>query len=210
MKPSDEAVRRQRLDDAVVARRRATVLLTAAEAAAVYDRMARELAERVADADPVVLAVMNGGAFTAVELARRFEFPCEFAYVHATRYGDALRGGELRWRVEPARELAGRTVVLVDDILDEGLTLAGLVAALEQRGVARLVKAVFAVKRLARPVDRPRVDVAGTQVDDVYVFGCGMDYRGYWRGAPELLALAAEDAGAAAESPVSGEVESAL
>ena len=177
------------LAEAIAARRDATCVLSAAEAAAVYDRMAAEVTVRVAAANPVMLAVMNGGAFTAVELARRLDFPFEFAYVHATRYGDALRGGELHWRVEPAAELAGRTVLLVDDILDEGLTLAALDAALRERGVARVVSAVFAEKRLSKPRERPAVDIAGTEIDDLYVFGCGMDYRGYWRGLPELLAV---------------------
>ncbi|HEX6996450.1 MAG TPA: hypoxanthine-guanine phosphoribosyltransferase [Gammaproteobacteria bacterium] len=178
-----------RLDDAITARRAARVLLTADEVGAVYDRMARSIAGIVAECNPVVLAVMHGGVFTAVELCRRFDFAYEFGYVHATRYAGGLEGGTLDWHVEPRPELEGRTVLVVDDILDEGLTLAALEHALRERRVAALYKAVFAVKNLRRPVERPAVDWAGTEVPDVYVFGCGMDYRGYWRGVPELLAV---------------------
>src|SRR5690606_14963576 len=99
----------------------------------------------------------------------------------------------LDWHVEPRPELEGRAVLVVDDILDAGLTLAALEHALRARRVASLHKAVFAVKELRQPIERPTVDFAGTSVPDVYVFGCGMDYRGYWRGIPELLAVAAED-----------------
>lgn len=178
-----------RLDEAIAAKRGARRLLSADEVAAVYDRMASSIAAELSGSNPVVLAVMHGGVFTGVELCRRFDFPYEFAYVHVTRYENRLEGGALDWRVEPQSELEGRTVLVVDDILDVGLTLAALEKALAERNVARLYKAVFAVKELARPVDRPSVDFAGTRVPDVYVFGCGMDYRGYWRGWPELLAV---------------------
>ncbi len=179
-----------RLEDAMAARRDARVLLAADEVAAVYDRMALAITKAVAERNPVVLAVMHGGVFTAVELCKRFDFPYEFGYVHATRYAGGLTGGALDWHVEPPPWLEGRTVIVVDDILDEGLTLAALERALRDRHVAALYKAVFAVKTLRRPVERPTVDWAGTEVPDVYVFGCGMDYRGYWRGVPELLAVA--------------------
>jgi hypoxanthine phosphoribosyltransferase len=169
-------------------------LLSAAEVGAAYDRMAASISAVLADRNPVVLAVMNGGAFTAIELCRRFDFPYEFAYVHATRYANTLQGGSLDWHVEPRPELEGRTVLVVDDILDVGLTLAALEGALQDRRVAALYKAVFAVKSLRQPVERPAVDFVGVEVADVYVFGCGMDYRGYWRGVPELLAVSADDA----------------
>ena len=183
-----------RLDQAVAVRRNARVLLSSEGVAAVYDRMARSIAEVLAEQNAVVLAVMNGGAFTAIELCRRFDFPYEFGYVHATRYGDALHGGMLDWHVEPRPELEGRTVLVVDDILDAGLTLAELERALRARRVASLYKAVFAVKNLKQPIERPAVDWSGTEVPDVYVFGCGMDYRGYWRGVPELLAVSEGEA----------------
>lgn len=186
-----------RREDAVRARRNARVLLSASEVDAIYDRMAASITTALADLDPVVLAIMNGGAFTAIELCKRFDFPYEFAYVHATRYantltGGTLTGGALDWHVEPRAELAGRAVLVVDDILDAGLTLAALEHALYERRVASLHKAVLAVKDLRQPVERPSVDFAGTSVPDVYVFGCGMDYRGYWRGVPELLAVSSD------------------
>lgn len=178
-----------RMRAAITARREARRLLSAADVSAVYDRMAQAIAATLAEVNPVVLAVMNGGAFTAIELCRRFDFPYEFGYVHVTRYAEGLTGGEIDWRVEPRPELEGRTVLVVDDILDAGLTLAALEHALTERGVARLYKAVFAVKELPDAGERPSVDFEGTRTPNLYVFGCGMDYRGYWRGFPELLAV---------------------
>lgn len=153
--------------------------------------MAQKLAPRLASANPVVLAVMHGGAFAALELCKRFPFPHEFDYVHVTRYRGAMRGGDLEWRVRPRAALAGRTVLVVDDILDRGNTLRALDIELKRLGVRERLTAVLVVKRLARRT-RPRVTVAGLAVDDVYVFGSGMDYRGYWRGLAGIYAVAEE------------------
>ncbi|HEU4618445.1 MAG TPA: hypoxanthine-guanine phosphoribosyltransferase [Gammaproteobacteria bacterium] len=179
-------------EEAAVVRRAARRLLTAAEVDAAMRRMAEEIAARLQKANPVVVAVMHGGVFTAVELCRRFDFPYEFAYVHVSRYGRELTGGDLEWHVEPRPSLAGRTILLVDDVLDGGVTLAAIERSVRALGVGEVFKAVFVVKDFERPRSRPAVDFVGVHVDDVYVFGCGMDYKGYWRGWPELLALAQE------------------
>jgi hypoxanthine phosphoribosyltransferase len=175
--------------DAERVRRTARRLYSARDVARALDRMAAELEAPLAHANPVVLAVMHGGAFTAVELCKRFEFPHEFDYVHVTRYAGATRGGRLQWLARPGRALAGRTVLVVDDILDHGKTLRALEVELARSGVARQFSAVLVVKRLAIP-DRPNVAAAGLAVDDVYVFGSGMDYRGYWRGLGGIYAVA--------------------
>ena len=143
--------------------------------------MAAALAPPLAAANPVVLAVMHGGAFAALELSRRFSFPHEFDYVHVTRYRGDVRANKLIWRTRPSKTLAGRSVLVVDDILDHGTTLRALQNELDRIGVAAQRTAVLVVKRRKRSGARPRVDVSGLAVDDLYVFGSGMDYRGYWR-----------------------------
>jgi hypoxanthine phosphoribosyltransferase len=152
--------------------------------------MAGRIAAIVAGENPVVLAVMHGGVFTAVGLCRHFEFPYEFDYLHATRYRNRLTGGDLKWRVRPGPELAGRSVLLVDDVLDRGLTLTELERELRSVGVAQLRTAVLAAKRIEPRADGRAVDFVGVWTEDVYLFGCGMDYKGYWRGLPALYAVA--------------------
>lgn len=171
-------------------RRSARRLYSARDVARALDRMAARLAPRLEHADPVVLAVMHGGAFAALELCKRFRFPHEFDYVHVTRYRGGTRGGSVSWRVRPRKELKGRTVVVVDDILDHGKTLRALDAELGRIGVAKLFRAVLVVKRRARRA-RGRITVAGLTVGDAYVFGSGMDYRGYWRQLGGIHAVAA-------------------
>jgi hypoxanthine phosphoribosyltransferase len=132
---------------------------------------------------------MDGGVFTAVELSRHFAFPQEFDYVDVTRYGRNVTGGALKWRVRPRAALAGRTVLVVDDILDRGQTLRALMAELRRVRVAKAYTAVLVVKQVGGGRPRPRVDAVGLDVADVYVFGCGMDYRGYWRELRGIYAL---------------------
>jgi hypoxanthine phosphoribosyltransferase len=179
--------------DAVAARRAARRIHSARDVSRALTRMAKEIGARLAGTDPVVLAVMQGGVFAAVELSKRFRFPHEFDYVHVTRYAGGTRGGAIEWRVRPGAALAGRTVLIVDDVLDRGHTLHALQRDLRRIGVAAQYTAVLVAKRV-KAKRRPRVDFAGLEVDDVYVFGCGMDYRGYWRGLRALYALA-EDRG---------------
>lgn len=178
--------------DPVAALERSVVLHSVRDVQNAIERMASEIGARLGGANPVVLAVMHGGVFAAVEFCKRFRFPHEFDYVHVTRYGGGTRGGEIEWRVRPSPRLAGRTVLVVDDILDRGCTLQALHAELDALGVAARYTAALVVKRVADAGGRPRVDFAGLAIDDVYVFGCGMDYHGQWRGLPELRALAAD------------------
>src|SRR5262249_31378190 len=162
-------------------RRTARRLYSAREIARVLRRMAAEIAADLAGTDPVVLAVMQGGAFAAIELSRRFRFPHEFDFVHVTRYANSTRGGDIELRVPPSAALKGRTVLVVDDVLDRGHTLRALRAELERIGVARQRTAVLVSKRIPSARARPKADYVGVEVDDVYVFGCGMDYLGRWR-----------------------------
>jgi hypoxanthine phosphoribosyltransferase len=170
--------------------RRARLLYSAREVSRAITRLARKIEATLADTKPVVLAVMHGGVVLAVELCARFKFPYEFDYVHVTRYANQLTGGELEWRVKPNAALAGRTVLIVDDILDRGITLAALREELTAVGVAAQYAAVLVTKRLSDVVDRPAPDFCCFTIDDVYAFGCGMDYKGYWRGLRGLYAIA--------------------
>ena len=177
------------VEEAIEARKMSRQVATEAEVEGALERIANEASAVLAEENPLILAVMQGGAFTAVELCRRFDFPYEFDFIHVTRYGRALTGGELSWRVLPSLSLEGRTVLLVDDILDRGVTLAALNRELRQARVSKLYSAVLVSKILQRGGERVDVDFVGMEVEDAYVFGCGMDYKGYWRGLKALYAV---------------------
>ncbi|HEX9078729.1 MAG TPA: hypoxanthine-guanine phosphoribosyltransferase [Desulfuromonadaceae bacterium] len=154
------------------------------------DRMAAEITERLRDRRPLVLCVMNGGLIVAGQLLPKLRFPLEIDYVHATRYGDKTSGGGLEWKAMPKEELRGRTVLLLDDILDEGVTLDALARHCREQGAAEVCLAVLVEKLHLRKV-RPgmRADFSGLEVGDRFLFGYGLDYKGYWRNAPGIYAV---------------------
>lgn len=168
---------------------RAELIYDADRLAAIYDRMAGEIAELVGDADPVILCVMLGGLVPAAELIKRLDFPFEFDYLHATRYRGETRGGELVWKVSPEITLVDREVLVIDDILDEGTTLHAILDALDAQGAAAVRTAILLTKQHARRDPDLVPDIVGAEVPDRYVFGAGMDYKGYFRQLPAVYAV---------------------
>ena len=171
-------------------RAEADCLATPAVVAAAYDAMANAISNDLAELNPLVYCVMNGGLILAGRLLPRLPFPLELAYLHATRYGHALQGTLLDWRVRPTQDLRDRNVLVLDDILDEGHTLAAIIDYLKQEGAREVHSAVLVHKvhdRKAYP--GMRADFTGLEVADRFLFGGGMDYKGYWRNAPGIYAL---------------------
>ena len=186
------AARDSTLAEAIQIRETARQLVAPAQVSLALDRMAAAATEALAHENPLVLSVMNGGAFTAVELCQRLNFPHELDFVHVTRYDGDLVGGELSWRAWPERDLSGRTVLVVDDIIDHGETLRAICERLRRAGAGNVYVAVLVIKRLDQPRVRVDVDFAGLEIEDVYVFGCGLDYKGYWRGLTGIYAVETE------------------
>jgi hypoxanthine phosphoribosyltransferase len=155
----------------------------------VITRMGEQIGAALCGERAVFLTVMNGGMFFAAPLALALGIDLEFDYVHATRYGNATVGRDVRWLHRPQTPLAGRTVILVDDILDEGYTLAALKEYCVAEGAERVLTAVLCVKRHERRVPGLEADFAGVDVPDRYVFGYGLDYFGQGRNLPAIYAL---------------------
>ncbi|MEW5789943.1 MAG: hypoxanthine-guanine phosphoribosyltransferase [Pseudomonadota bacterium] len=163
----------------------------AAVDAAVRDIAARinaDLAAMAPAEPPLVICVLTGAIVFTGMLLPHLDFPLELDYLHATRYGSATVGGELRWIARPCNSLKGRVVILVDDILDEGVTLHQIQAHCRAEGASRVLTAVLINKVRPRSLTVP-VDYLGLNVPDVYVFGYGMDCSGLWRNAPGVFAL---------------------
>jgi hypoxanthine phosphoribosyltransferase len=156
---------------------------------AAYTSIAEQVTDTLVDSRPLLLPIMMGGMYLCGQLMSRLDFPLELDYLHATRFRDKLEGDDLYWPLEPSKKIAGRTVLLIDDILDQGITLSGITERVKQAGAAEVLSAVLTCKQCSREHD---VDVTfkGVDVPDRYVFGCGMDYKGYWRNLPEIYAVA--------------------
>ncbi len=178
-----------RFEDALRVRANADCLCDEAEVNAAYDRIAVALEREYVNLNPLVLVVMSGGMVPAAELLKRITFAFELDYLHATRYRGATTGGGLLWKRQPQVELTGRHVLVIDDILDEGRTLLAVRKALQEQVPASLKVAVLAEKHPATRVPGAEAEFVGLQLPDRYVFGCGMDYKEYWRQLPGIYAV---------------------
>ncbi len=155
------------------------------------DRLGREISDVLHERFPLVLPVMGGAIVFAGQLLPRLTFPMEFDYLHVSRYRGKTQGGAVEWRVLPGKSVSGRTVLVIDDILDEGETLFAVRQKLVEMGAARVHTAVLADKEIqrAKPI---QADFVGLKVPNRFVFGCGMDAYGLWRNLPEIRALKEE------------------
>ncbi|HEX8987819.1 MAG TPA: hypoxanthine-guanine phosphoribosyltransferase [Rhodocyclaceae bacterium] len=166
----------------------ADLLVPAEDIHAAIDGLAECIGAKLADENPLVLTVMGGAVVFAGQLLPKLAFPLECDYLHATRYGDVTTGGELAWVVEPRTPVQGRTVLVLDDILDEGLTLAAVKRRLLEQGATACYVAVLSEKELGRP--KPiEADFVGVRLPNRFVFGCGMDVKGAWRNLPAIYAV---------------------
>lgn len=155
--------------------------------------MGRELDKLLADDQTEILAlsVMTGAIILAGKLLPHISAPLRIDYLHATRYQEDTTGGKILWLREPSGEIAGRTVLILDDILDEGYTLEAIAKYCRDAGAARVVTAVLTEKERDRDCEF-KADVVGLKVPNCYVFGYGMDYRGFLRNAPGIFAVSEE------------------
>lgn len=151
------------------------------------NRLAKEISAECSDLNPVVLCVMMGAVVAVGRLLPKLSFPLEVDYIHATRYQGAMVGAELEWKQFPSTSLKGRTVIIVDDVLDEGITMEKLTAYCQEQGAKQCFTAVLVEKEINK-IKPLTADFVGYQAGNEYLFGLGMDYKGYLRNAEGLYA----------------------
>ena len=153
------------------------------------DQLAETLNKQMAGTNPVILCVMNGAIIFSGHLLTRFTFDCELDHIHATRYQNTTDGDKLEWFSYPRTPLAGRTVLILDDILDEGITLDAIEKYCYSQGADQVEKAVLLLKHHDRCCAEINSDHVALQVEDHYVFGFGMDYEGRFRHLNAIYSL---------------------
>jgi hypoxanthine phosphoribosyltransferase len=189
MSDSNRRITREEYD-AVAAR--AELLVSGEEMERVLDRLAEAITGALQDKDPLVLCVMNGAVIAVGRLLPRLRFPLGLDYVHATRYRGATSGGSIQWLRRPAASACGRHLLIVDDILDQGITLETIVAACREDGAASVHTAVLVEKERERS-SGIEADFVGVRLPNRYLYGYGLDYKGYFRNADGVYAVAGED-----------------
>ena len=169
----------------------ADLIHSAAAVTVAVGRVAGEITEKLGHTNPLLLCVMSGGVPFAGQLMTQLNFPLDFDYMHVTRYGQDKSGGALSWRSAPWIPVKGRTLLVVDDILDEGLTLAAIVERMLQQGARACFTAVATEKQNGKE-KLIKADFVALTVPDRFVFGYGMDIRGAWRNLPAIYAVKEE------------------
>lgn len=150
--------------------------------------MAEAITQALSHQQPLVLCVMGGAVVFTGQLLPQLRFPLDFDYLHLTRYDKKMTGGAIHWQAEPKEDLRDRVVLVLDDILDEGITLAAIRDKVLEKGAKAFYSAVFAEKETGKP--KPfKADFVGLTVPDRYVFGFGMDIHGAWRNLPAIYAV---------------------
>lgn len=167
--------------------KQAELLYSAEQVQLALHRVAAEINATLAGRYPLVLSVMGGAVVFTGQLLPLLDFPLEFDYLHVSRYGHDKQGGVLHWKVAPRENVRGKVVLVLDDILDEGETMAAIRQRVMELGAVEFYSAVFADKQHGKP--KPiHADFVGMTVPDRFVFGYGMDVHGAWRNLPGIYA----------------------
>lgn len=168
----------------------AEIVCSAEEVNAGLDRLAHDITKKLKGTKPIILCVMVGALIPVGHLLTRLHFPLQVDYIHATRYRGAMRGGDLHWLVEPHMSLKDRTVLIVDDIMDGGLTLSAIIDYCKQAGAKVVYSAVMVNKIREREAGvNFEPDFTGVNAEDRFLVGFGLDCEGYWRNLPAIYAV---------------------
>ena len=159
------------------------------EVQAAVDRLAAQINDYYGNRPIILLVVMTGAIMPAAWLASRLKMPLQMDFIHATRYSGQTEGGEIDFRVPPRLNLQNHDVLIVDDIYDIGLTLQMIEKYCASRGTSSVNSAVLVRKIHDRETTADLPEFIGMEVEDKYVFGCGMDVYEYWRQLDEIRAL---------------------
>jgi len=169
----------------------ADLLYSEAQVEAALDKMAASINNVLKDRNPLVLSVLNGGIIATGKLITRMNFALNLDSINASRYQNQTSGGTIEWVLKPGTPLTDRTILIIDDVLDEGITLAAVKEYCLEQGATAVYCAVLVDKLLdhEKPI---QADFVGLQVENRYLFGYGMDYKGYLRNAAGIYACKGE------------------
>lgn len=171
---------------------RARVIATREEVEGAVERMAKDINDYYGNRQIIVLAVMTGAIMPAAWVLSRLKMPVRIDFIHATRYQGQTEGGELDFRVPPRLNLQDQEILIVDDIYDVGLTLQLIERYCKSRGAQTVNSAVLVRKLHDRETTNELPRFIGMDVEDKYIFGCGMDVYEHWRHLDQIYALEEE------------------
>ena len=161
------------------------ILLDEQDIKDIVKKVGAEITRDYADKNPLVVAVLRGAVVFMADIMRAIECPLSIDFMAVSSYGDGVKSsGVVRIVKDLDTKIEGRHVIIVEDVLDSGLTLSYLVRMLQSRNPASIEIAAFLVKDIEgkRPAIDPRY--VGTHVPDKFVVGYGLDYAERYRNLP--------------------------
>jgi hypoxanthine phosphoribosyltransferase len=160
-------------------------VITAEALASRARELGMQLAEEYQDREPVLVGVLHGSLPFLSDLVREVKIPLDVDFLALSRFGE---GGKVRIAMDTETSLEGRHVVVVEDIVDTGLTLSYLRRLLETRDVASLATVTLLDKAPRRIVDVP-LEYRGFEVGDEFLLGYGLDWEGKYRNLRSIWAV---------------------
>lgn len=162
--------------------------ITAQELDKAIDAVAAKVTARYAGKVPLFLGVLNGSYFFASELMRRLDFNCEISFVKVASYHGTVSSGTVRELIGLQERITGREVVLVEDIVDTGNTIAHAMDSLQEKSPGSLAVASMLMKPDVYKKDIP-VDFVAMKIPNVFVVGSGLDHDGLGRNLPGIYRI---------------------
>ncbi len=150
--------------------------------------VAEQLNREYAGKNPVFVSILNGSFIFTADLLRKITIPCEISFIKVASYHAMQSSGQVKNLIGLNEELAGRHVVILEDIVDTGITMEGILNALEVRNPAsvRMAVLLFKAEALQKKISP---DYVCFRIPNRFVVGYGLDYDGYGRNLPDLYVL---------------------
>ena len=149
-------------------------------------KISNELTSELCNKFPIVITVMNGALIFSGNLIPLLKFPLQCDYIHATRYNDSTLGKDtVVFKSKPTIDLTNRTILILDDILDEGITMKCINEFIAEQGAKEIINCFLFKKDISRKIQFSNI-YYGIKVPNKYIFGMGMDVKGLWRNMLDI------------------------
>ncbi|MCK9421148.1 MAG: hypoxanthine phosphoribosyltransferase [Bacteroidales bacterium] len=163
--------------------------INSAEIDAAVQRVADGINRDYTGKNPLLLAILNGAFIFASDLMRKITIPCEISFVKYASYSGTLTTSKVRELIGVEENLEGRYIIVVEDIVDTGITMDKLLQEIREKNPRDVKVACFCFKPLAFKKSFP-IDYLGLSIPNDFIVGYGLDYDGHGRNLPEIYKIA--------------------
>ena len=151
--------------------------------------LADQLSSDYKESEPVFIGILNGAVFFFADIVREVSIPVEIDFIRAASYGSGMESsGNIQLTKDVEVSVKGKPVIVIEDIIDTGLTLSHIVKSLEAKG-PESIRVCTLINKLERRETAIQVDYFGFQIEEGFIVGYGLDYDEKYRQLPDIYAL---------------------